>query len=189
MEIQDSPESEAAQYLEIAASCVCFNLRRAARAVTSVFESVLRPSGLHITQFTMLVVLRLRGTAPLNEVAELMGMDRTTLTRNLVPLESRGLVSTEQGNDRRTRLITLTPAGQSALSAALPLWTEAQAQAVSALGEATWRALMPSLGLLSMAEPGMAEATSHSTAARAAFKPGSDFGPEDVREGARNAQG
>lgn len=124
---------------EIAAVCSCVNLRQASRAVTQHFDAVFQPTGLKATQFNLLVALAAVGQAPLTRVAEAMVMDRTTLTRNLKPLEARGLVQIEAGEDRRNRLISLTDDGRKALRAALPLWEKAQSTVIEGLGpERMW---------------------------------------------------
>src|SRR6266545_1849443 len=81
------------------------------------------------------------GQLTLSQVAERLVMDRTTLTRNVAPLERDGLVKSERGPDRRERYLRLTAAGRRALAGALPLWRQAQAQAVKAIGPEAWRAL------------------------------------------------
>ncbi len=77
-------------------ACTCANLRKAARAVTQVYDQALRPTGLKATQFTMLATLSNRGDLPLSRLAEALVMDRTTLTRNLKPLVGKGLVRIDQ---------------------------------------------------------------------------------------------
>jgi DNA-binding MarR family transcriptional regulator len=127
---------------EVARACACANLRKAARAVTQVFDEALAPSGLRATQFTLLVTNRLTGESTINELAERMAMDRTTLSRNLKPLVRSGLLEMQPGEDGRTRLVRLTPAGEQALEEAYPLWQRAQQQTVSALGEERHEALL-----------------------------------------------
>src|SRR5215218_5125312 len=126
---------DVAKLREVAQACVCANLRKAARVVTQVFDEALAPSGLRVTQFTLLVTNRLAGESTINELAERMVMDRTTLSRNLKPLVRSGLLEVRAGEDGRTRLVRLTPAGERALEAAYPLWRQAQQQTVSVLGE------------------------------------------------------
>ena len=126
---------------EVATHCACFALRKAARAVTQLYDKALEPSGLRATQFTLVVALSLSEQLTLSQVAERLVMDRTTLTRNMTPLERDGLVIRERGPDRRERYLRLTPAGRRALAQALPLWRQAQAQAVTAIGQEAWRAL------------------------------------------------
>lgn len=114
--------------------CTCFKLRRATRRVTQIYDRHLQPTGLRITQYGLLARLRSR---PLNmtELAERMGMDRTTLTRNLRPLERLGYVAVDAGQDRRTRSVTITDEGRAAAAAALPHWRDAQAAVREALGD------------------------------------------------------
>lgn len=123
-----------ADYREPASDCICFNLRKAARAITQVYDEALRPTSLRATQFTILVAIRLKGAMTVSRLAEALVMDRTTLTRNLRPLEKARLVQVLRGEDRREREITLTKGGQAALSKAFPLWRQVQAQVHRRLG-------------------------------------------------------
>ncbi len=134
--------------VEAARDCICFNLRKAARAVTQAYDAGLEPSGLRVTQFSILVGLSLGERFPMTQFADALVMDRTTLTRNLRPLEGRGLVRIEQGLDRRERYIALTDAGREALDRALPLWRTAQARALKRVGDAQWSALRGGLAAL-----------------------------------------
>ena len=119
---------------EPALDCICFNVRKSARAITQVYDDALRPTGLRATQFTLLVATRRLGAVTVNCLAETLVMDRTTLTRNLRPLEKEGLVQVLPGGDRREREITLTAAGQATLRKALPVWRQVQAQVRHRLG-------------------------------------------------------
>ena len=130
---------------EMARSCVCFNLRKATRLVTQLYDAALRPSGLKTTQLTVLVAVNLGGSVPMSTLADLLGMDRTTLTRNLKSLREAGLVASAAGEDRRSRLISLTEAGRTALETTLPLWQEAQRRATELLGEERSGQLTPIL--------------------------------------------
>ena len=134
---------------EVARSCVCFNLRKATRLVTQLYDGVLRPSGLRTTQFTVLVAVSLGGSVPMSTLAELLGMDRTTLTRSLRALRDMGFVASAAGDDRRSRLISLTESGRTALDTTLPLWREAQRRATELLGEARAGQLTPILAEVS----------------------------------------
>src|SRR5438876_11565211 len=100
--------------------CNCSTLRSATRVLTQAYDEVLRPSGLRTTQFSILARLAGVGPVPLSELAELLAMDRTTLARNLRPLEREDFLRLEVGSDRRERLIHLTPAGRRALARAMP---------------------------------------------------------------------
>jgi DNA-binding MarR family transcriptional regulator len=144
MHISDaaSKNLDAARLREVARACASANLRKAARAVTQVFDEALAPSGLRITQFTLLVTSRLMGESTINELAERMAMDRTTLSRNLKPLVRSGLLEVRPGEDGRTRLVQITPGGERALEEAYPLWQQAQRETVSALGEERYEALL-----------------------------------------------
>lgn len=101
-----------------------------------MYEDALRPTGLRATQFSLLVATRLHGVATINRLARALVMDRTTLTRNLKPLEKQGLLRINPGSeDRREREVTLTIAGQDILSKALPLWKQVQQHVTKALGQ------------------------------------------------------
>jgi DNA-binding MarR family transcriptional regulator len=117
-------------------SCTCFNLRKATRAVTQLYDEFLRPSNLRATQFSLLGVLAQVGTASISELAQAAVMDRTTLKRNLELLEREGLVRIRPGSDARVRDVSLTQAARDRLLAALPYWEEAQAHVTSRLGSA-----------------------------------------------------
>jgi DNA-binding MarR family transcriptional regulator len=133
---------------DAARDCACFNLRKAARAVTQIYEAALAPTGIHATQFSVLVALAVADGAPLSRVADGLVMDRTTLTRNLRPLERRGWVRIEAGEDRRERNLSLTRSGRAALERALPLWQQAQARLHEQLGDARWTRLRADLQAL-----------------------------------------
>jgi DNA-binding MarR family transcriptional regulator len=125
--------------------CICGNLRRATRVVTKLYDEMLKPTGLKLTQFSLLSSLMALGSSTLSELAEHMVVDRTTLTRNLEILESRGLVITEQGEDRRERQLRLSEKGMAAVGAAYPLWQAAQSRTMDMVGRASWNAAAPLL--------------------------------------------
>ena len=134
-------------------NCACFNLRKAARAVTHLYDEILRPTGIRATQFSLLVAAKAFGPVTVTRLAEMGVMDRTTLTRNLKPLEKQGLIKVVSGEDQRTRLITLTDSGQEALAIALPLWKKAQARVTKGLGRENWGSLKKELSeLISLAQ-------------------------------------
>ena len=116
------------------AGCVGSNIRRANRAVSQFYDDVLRPSGLRITQFSLLARVMELQPVTINDLAEAALMDRTTLGRNLKPLEKQGLVRIAPGPDRRTRLVRPTAEGGAALARTLPLWQKAQAHMRNELG-------------------------------------------------------
>ena len=111
-------------------SCHCFAARKTARAVTQHYDRALHGTGLGANQFTTLSVLAQAGPLPMAELAGTLGMDRTSLTRNLQPLARSGWVAIEPGaDDARSRIVSLTRAGTAALRKALPAWRAAQASA------------------------------------------------------------
>lgn len=130
---------------QVGSACACFNLRKASRVMTQHFDEVLKPSGLLVTQFTILAAVAIAKSATVNELAKMLVMDRTTLTRNLKPLEREGWLKSEPGQDQRTRIIALTEAGEAVLAKALPLWKQAQSMVEKALGQQRWNTLLAHL--------------------------------------------
>lgn len=109
------------------ASCVCAGVRRAARTLTRHYENHMRGTGLRGTQFSMLVVLARGGALPIGRMAKLLGVERTTLTRNLRPLEKKHWVKITGDADGRVHSVAITPQGEAVARAALPHWRAAQA--------------------------------------------------------------
>jgi len=130
---------------EIGRTCACFNLRRAARLVTQRFDRVIRGSGLKATQLPLLMAAYQQENIRLIRMARILGMERTTLTRNLALLEGRDLLRVKEGLDRRERRIAITPKGVKLLDRALPLWKKAQSEVVDALGPKKWDAMLSGL--------------------------------------------
>ncbi len=114
--------------LSVCRGCHCLAARRHARVITRLFEKKLRPHGLRATQFSVLAALALMGSTPVKELAETLGLERTTLTRIGGLLERNGWVSTAQSEDARERPFRLTAAGRRKLEGAFPAWKEAQDQ-------------------------------------------------------------
>ena len=128
--------------LSATAMCTSFNLRKAARAVTQFYDDALRASGLKSTQFSLLAAASVAGTVPISRLADEMAMDRTTLTRNLKPLETEGLLRIEAGADRRVRNVTVTPEGEALLERAIPMWRYAQTRMIDRMGDERWAELL-----------------------------------------------
>jgi DNA-binding MarR family transcriptional regulator len=126
----------------------CFNLRRASRAVTQFYDHFLEPSGIRSTQFTLLVSMASVSAHTLTEMANSLVMDRTTLTRNLKPLEKLGFIETVEPQDRRSKAYALTPSGKEALAKGVPLWNAAQNKILSGLGEERLGNLLKELDVL-----------------------------------------
>lgn len=127
------------------AACTCANLRQATRIVTQAFDAALRPTGLKATQFTLLATLAGAGDMPMVRLAEVLVMDRTTLSRNLKPLIRRKLIRIENADDQRVRNIHLTETGRHAFEEALPKWKLVQIQLTEKLGLDHWSTLMDDL--------------------------------------------
>ena len=108
---------------EVAGACLCLHAQRAARALARRFDAAFRPFGLTNGQFSLMMSLNRPHPPTIGSVADLLAVDRTTLTANLKPLERRGLVrSTADGADGRIRRLELTPEGTALLLAAVPVW-------------------------------------------------------------------
>jgi DNA-binding MarR family transcriptional regulator len=115
--------------------CNCFALRSAARHVTQLYDQFLAPSGLRTTQFSILAKLRRLGPLTINELANVMVTDRTTLGRNVQPLQRDGWIKIEPtASDRRAKKLRLTKTGEQRLQAALKAWSRAQAKFETAFG-------------------------------------------------------
>jgi DNA-binding MarR family transcriptional regulator len=121
----------------MAAECLCFRARRVSRLITRMYDEALRPLGIQATQLTLLNAITLFGErgATMGRLADVLAMDQTTLSRNLRPLASGGLLRVAPlESDRRVRVATLTGAGRRMVADALPLWEQAHDRVVAALG-------------------------------------------------------
>ena len=136
-----------------APACVCGRLRRAARALTQRYDDLMAPSGLRVTQFSLLRTLAREGTARMSDLAQTLLLDRTALSRTLDPLAERGLVAIASGSDGRTREVSLTRSGARALRAADPHWKRAQVEVAAQLGKAKLDALIASLSAIEQLHP------------------------------------
>ncbi len=135
---------------DMTVACVCGRLRRASRALTQLYDDLMAPCGLRVTQFSLLRTLaRHEQPVRISELAALTLIDRTALSRNLEPLAAQGFVEIVPGEDARTREVRLTRAGRTALARATPLWKDAQAEVTQRLGERRIDALV---GLLASVE-------------------------------------
>ena len=129
--------------------CMCNSVRRASRALTNLYDAILAPSGLRVMQFSLLAHLASVDEATLMRLAEMRAIDRTTLTRNLMPLERDGLVTIVAGTDRRMRVVRITDAGRAAMQRAYPYWQMAQQQMITGLGGERFDALLGEMEALS----------------------------------------
>jgi DNA-binding MarR family transcriptional regulator len=115
--------------------CTCLAVRQAARHITQFYDQYLAPAGLRTTQFSILARLKRTGPMTINALADELVMDRTTLGRNMLPLEREGLISIAPGRtDRRSKELRLTDAGAERLRAAREGWKEAQTRFAAAFG-------------------------------------------------------
>ena len=117
-----------ARSFEACGSCACSALRRASRAVTQHYEKHFRGSGLRATQFTILATLAQTGPLSISELSDQLGLDRTTLSRNLRLIEDKGWIAALGDDDQRVRKMALTPKGIKKASAALVFWKRADAR-------------------------------------------------------------
>lgn len=116
--------------------CLCLASRRAARAITRRFDTALRPHGIKATQFTLLAALALKGPQPIGALAEFIGVDRTTLTRNLAVAEGQSLLRIGSGEDGRARIASITARGRQTLRRAFSTWSTTQHELTNAVGVA-----------------------------------------------------
>ena len=135
-------------------ACTCGRLRRAARALTQLYDEAMAPSGLRVTQFSLLRTLSRDGPRGISDLAEALLLDRTALSRNLDPLVARNLVKVSPGRDGRTREVALTGQGEAALKEALPYWKKAQRHVSRELGVPRIDALIETLTAVESLHPG-----------------------------------
>jgi DNA-binding MarR family transcriptional regulator len=131
-----------------AGTCTCGELRKAARAITLLYDDAFKSSGLLSTQFGVLQIICDIDSIRISDLAGKLGMDRTTLTRNLSVLERQGFIQISQGKDHRTRIVTATQKGRNAVAKTILLWNEIQRKVKQEMGERSWRELMQNLGEL-----------------------------------------
>jgi DNA-binding MarR family transcriptional regulator len=118
----------------LATHCACNKLRRSARILGAVYDEALASTGLTIAQFSLLRMLERAGPCSLTAFADATGYDRTTLNRTLAPLEKAGFVACSCGDDKRARIVEITPAARAVMARGAPLWEAAQAKVEAALG-------------------------------------------------------
>ena len=130
---------------EVVENCVCHRTRMAARAVTRLYDDILRSVGLRATQLAVLVAVGGDDVVSITALAKFMGMDRSTLTRNLAPLDREGLIRVGNEGWRRSRTVEITKKGRGRLREALPLWEQAQAALRQKLGVRKWAVIRADL--------------------------------------------
>lgn len=114
--------------------CTCFRVRGAARRVSQIYSKHLAPTGLKISQFSLLGFVTAQGPVSIGRLSDLLATDRTTLTRNLGPLLKEGLIERAQSGDKRRHELVATAAGRALFKRALPLWAAAEQDVRDAMG-------------------------------------------------------
>lgn len=135
--------------------CLCFHTRKAARAITQVFDHALAGTGLKANQLNLLMVVNDRGATTIGQLAAAMATDSTTVSRNIKPLIADGLIiQTANPSDKRVKRLSLSEDGIAALELALPAWQEAQTKVARELGSVQVQSLLPGLDAASKLGPG-----------------------------------
>lgn len=153
-EAASAPPTSPELWSAILRTCGSFNLRKATRVVTQLYDDILQPTGLRSTQVVLLVALAAEGEMSVSYMARQLLMSPSTLSRTLLPLARAGLIdSTAHG--QRGKLVRLTAAGERALHQAMPYWQKAQDKFLGQVGAAAWTELNEKLA-------GIVAATQHS---------------------------
>jgi len=132
-------------------NCVCFNLRWVTRAVTQFYDAEMRRHGIRPTQGSILVSLRSKDSWNMAELSDWLGMERTTLVRNLQPLQRDGLVQAVGGGRGNRVELTITTKGRKQVEKLTPAWKSAQSAVVKTLGETRWSAILSDLETAALA--------------------------------------
>jgi DNA-binding MarR family transcriptional regulator len=145
---RDTIQQRMGELAQEGSSCVSFNIRKAARTVTQLYDERMRPFGLRSTQLSILAKTLILQPVTVTRLAEATVTDRTTLTRNLRLLEQQGLIQVDMGKDRREREVRLTDRGREAMAHVYPIWTEVQAEVAQRFGSARLERLLAELSAL-----------------------------------------
>ncbi len=139
--------------LDLAAmeNCVCFNLRWVTRAVTQFYDAEMRRHGIRPTQGTILASIVTKNSWNMAELSDWLGMERTTLVRNLRPLQRDGLVQINGGGRGRLVELAITAKGRKQIEKLAPAWKSAQHAAVKTLGDKRWSAILSDLETAALA--------------------------------------
>lgn len=122
-------------YADVIGRCTAFRTLRASRAIARLYEEAMRPAGLTITQFSLLVTIGRTKPESISKIGDYLSIERTTLSRNLKPLEEAGYVTRGDEGDRRKREVRLTPKGLAKLKEAYPMWRGVQEKVEQKLGK------------------------------------------------------
>jgi DNA-binding MarR family transcriptional regulator len=132
-------------------NCVCFNLRWATRVMTNFFDAELRRHGIRATQSAILLALKAKESWTMADLSEALGIERTTLVRNLRPLQRDGLVTADGGGRGGRVDLAITTKGRRQIEKVMPAWRAAQNAAVKTLGEQRWSAILADLKKVAVA--------------------------------------
>lgn len=130
-------------------NCYCISLRRAANAVTHLYDHCLDPVGLSVTQYSLLSNLKHMENCSITELAAFIGLERTTVVRTLQPLLERGLISDSSASGQRNRILSVTESGNQVLKQCRELWGDAQAKVEEHIGKDGAEKLLELLTLIS----------------------------------------
>lgn len=131
---------------DILTPCACYRARSMARAITGLYDEMLDDSGLRTTQLAILSAIRMHGAVSMQQLAAELGVDPSTMTRTLLPMERDGFVASEPGEDRRVRELALTPKGHRKLAEAGRLWAAAQQKLREKIGSERFERLLADMG-------------------------------------------
>ena len=137
--------------MSAAENCVCFNLRWVTRAVTQFFDAEMRRHGIRPTQGTILLALNAKESWTMAELSDCLGLERTSLVRNLQPLQRDGLVTADGGGRGRRVELAITAKGGKQVEKFMPAWRAAQSAVVKTLGEKRWSAILSDLETAALA--------------------------------------
>jgi len=126
-------------------NCICFNLRRVTRTLTQFYNAELSRQGVRVTQTPILQALRRKDAWSMADLSEILGMERTTLVRNLRPLQREGLLEISGGGHGVPVEVSITPKGEKLMEEFTPAWCAAQEKIIKTLGRELWAALLDDL--------------------------------------------
>ena len=129
-------------------ACVSYNLRKASRIVSKVYAHEMRLAPVRGPQFSLMMIIARQERPSVSELAELVGADRTTMTRNLDQLEKRGLIRISHGKNMRCKAVELEPKGKAALERSVSYWRKAQDKILKLLGQNRWNRMLTDLAVL-----------------------------------------
>lgn len=135
-------------YSDVVSRCTAVRTLRASRAIARLYEDALRPTGLTVTQFTLLVTIGRAKPDSISKIGEYLSIERTTLSRNLKPLEDAGYITRGEEGEKRKREVRLTPKGLAKLKEAYPLWRDVQEKVEKKLGKPAVKNIADALGAL-----------------------------------------